>query len=146
MMKQRHISIFLIALMGSLLISGCKEKPSTPEQAALDFFAAIYIDDDVDKATQHTLPKLTELLQHYKTAHAVKRHLIGLSMQDVELNLSDTDADFFRKVATKAQVTIRFKGKIDGRVREDERTVKVIKKGNIWYVDSIKADIFMSNG
>ncbi|RCU52849.1 MULTISPECIES: hypothetical protein [Corallincola] len=145
-MKARRINALISLLCAFLLLTGCEEKVSTPEQAAIDFFAAIYIRADVNEATKYCMPELAELLVHYRSAHSVKRHVVGLSMNDVELTLSDTDADFFRKVATQAQVTVHFKGKIDGGVREDERTVIVVKKGLEWYVESIKPDIFMTNG
>ncbi|GAA5218021.1 hypothetical protein ACFSJ3_06060 [Corallincola platygyrae] len=145
-MKFSRIYQAVFLLICLCFVTACEEKVRTPEQAALDFFHAIYVANDTDLAASYCLPELAELVKHYHSPHSVKRHIIGFTMDEVELSVSETDADFFRKVATQAEVSIHFKGKVEGFVREDERTVIVVKKGMEWYVQEVKPDMFMTNG
>lgn len=128
-------------------IAGCgKEVEQTPEQVAVAFFTAIYIDDDLDKARALTGPQLREVLDQYQSLVNIRRNLIVLAVDNPELTVMDTTADFFKKVATKARVQIHFKGTHDDRPREADRSVMVEKLSNGWKVVEIIPDRRKSGG
>ncbi len=128
-------------------IAGCgKEPEQTPEQVAVAFFSAIYIDNDLDKARALTGPQLREVLDQYQSLVNIRRNLIVLAVDNPELTVMDTTADFFKKVATKARVQIHFKGTHDDRPREADRSVMVEKLSNGWKVVEIIPDKRKSGG
>ena len=75
-----------------------------------------------------------------------RRNLIVLAVNNPELTVMDTTADFFKKVATKARVQVHFKGTHDDRPREADRSVMVEKLSNGWKVVEIITDRRKSGG
>lgn len=140
---QQYVRLVILAL--AFLVVGCDEQMNA-EEVAVDFFQAIYLDNDVARAKQHSDPELRKLLEHYHTPRMVQRHVIGLSMNHPKIGVAHTTSDFLKKLAKEVVVKIRLKGELDGTIREDDRSIVVIKRGAEWKVNEVKPDIFLSNG
>lgn len=140
---RKFLAVIFIGL--SFTLSGC-EKQATAEEVAIQFFQAIYVDKDVDKAKQLSMPALQELLTHYHTARMVQRHVIGLTMNDPVFDIANSTSDFLKKVSTEVVVKVRFRGNFDGSTVEDDRSLLLVKNGLNWQVKEIEPDIFLSNG
>lgn len=139
------VGAWMLLLIVSLL--GCgSEREQTPEEVAVAFFAAIYVDEDLDKARALAGPQLREVLDQYQSLVNIRRNLIVLAVNNPELTVMDTTADFFKKVATKARVQVHFKGTHDDRPREADRSVMVEKLSNGWKVVEIITDRRKSGG
>ncbi|MGI2854695.1 hypothetical protein ACRTDR_10855 [Shewanella algae] len=132
--------IFLIGLFG------CSDDPKvaidTPEQVALGFFQAIYIDKDIEKATHYVDEPMKEVLRSYHIAPSVQRYMLNLQMTDVTLEIEEIDIDFFRKFTDDVTVVVKFTGQKDGRRWIDDRTIRLHKRGKGWVI----VEIFPENG
>ncbi len=139
-----------VILVSILTLSGCnsdEQKPMGPEDVAVEFFKAIYVDEDVTKAQQMCVYELSELLQHYRNINAIKRHLIGMELKQPTIEVKDTSADFFRRLSEDVHVELHFTSRMNGRIYRDVRIVNVIKEADgIWRVEKIQADPFSTNG
>lgn len=118
-----------------------------PEDVALEFFTAIYLDDDVVKAQSYSGKELSELLGHYRNLHAIKRHIVGMELSRPAIQVRNSSADFFRRLAEDVEVELHFTSEVDGRVYKDIRIVVVSRgRGKHWLVEKILPDPFATNG
>ena len=140
----------IAALVCSLALLACNpsdDEIKAPEDVALDFFTALYIDSDVAKAQSMAGEDLSALLAHYRNITAVKRHVIGMEIETPKIEVKNSTADFFRRLASDVHVEIHFTSHIDGKVFKDIRTVIVSKESaDYWVVTTILADPFATNG
>lgn len=138
------------ALLCSLTLLACeseKDPALEPEDVALEFFSAIYVDEDLQRAQNVSGTELKELLGHYRNMHAIKRHIIGMEIVRPEIQVKDSSADFFRRLADDVKVELHFTSKVDGRVYKDIRIVLVSKGSDgRWQVQKVLADPFATNG
>ncbi|MCM2679333.1 hypothetical protein [Echinimonas agarilytica] len=138
-------------LMMTTVLFACGEPeekvPTDPEDVALAFFTAIYVDDNVEKALEVSGPDLQDLLSHYRNVTAIKRHVIGMEIESPDIQVKNSSADFFRKLTDDVEVELHFSAYIDGRVYKDVRFVIVSQEfQGQWVVKKVVADPFASNG
>ncbi|OXR99973.1 hypothetical protein [Shewanella algae] len=131
--------LLFLCLLG---LFGCNDDPSkatidTPEQVALGFFQAIYVDKDVEKATHYVDDPMKEVLKSYYIAASVQRHMLNLQMTDVTLEIEEIDIDFFRKFTDDVTVVVKFTGRRGGRPWVDDRTIRLHKRGRAWVIVEI---------
>ncbi|ARD22929.1 MULTISPECIES: hypothetical protein [Shewanella] len=113
---------------------GRLEKALSPEEVSLGFFRAIYVDKDVNKAKVFVNQELKDIMSHYHIASAVQRHVLGLSMTDVNMSIDDIDIDFFRKFTDEVDVKVKMEGLRGGSPWVDDRTIKLVKNGKSWII------------
>ncbi|MBW8191004.1 hypothetical protein K0504_08150 [Neiella marina] len=139
----------LITFLAVLSLCACQEEnpKQDPEDIAVAFFHAIYVDGDVEKAKSLAGPELAELLGHYRNLDAVKRHIVGMEMSNPEIEVKDSSADFFRRLDEDVWVELHFKS-VQGRSTiMDVRVVHLSQQfAESWVVDSIDPDPFATNG
>ncbi|MBR9726952.1 hypothetical protein ACFOD0_08675 [Shewanella intestini] len=135
-----------LIFIGMLVLSGCSpsgEDPTralSPEDVSLGFFNAIYVDRDVNQALPYVSPDLAEVITHYYIASAVQRHVLGLSMTEVKLSIDEINIDFFRKFTDDVDVVVKMEGLKGGQPWKDNRTIKLVRKGNSWMIDKIMTE------
>ncbi|MCC4833114.1 hypothetical protein Q4601_20130 [Shewanella sp. 1_MG-2023] len=127
-----------------LLITACSpaedsqqgrlEKALSPEQVSIGFFTAIYVERDIEKAKVYVSQELKDIMSHYHIASAVQRHVLGLSMTDVNMSIDDIDIDFFRKFTDEVDVKVKMEGLRGGSPWVDDRTIKLVKNGKRWTI------------
>ncbi|MBT1445737.1 hypothetical protein KJI95_14585 [Shewanella sp. JM162201] len=143
----RALLLFLM-----VFLSGCNESvqqtasPLTPEQISLGFFSAIYVERDVDMAKKFVDAPMQKVLDHYHLASQVQRHMLNLSMTEVEMEVEEIDIDFFRKFTDDVTVKIKLKGKRAGKPWIDDRTVRLHKRGTQWIIVGILNEKQATNG
>lgn len=136
-------------LLFLMLLGGCS--PATgpsqpPEKVAVAFFEALYVDKDINRALPMVDGELKGLFHHYKLASQVQRNLFGLYMEEVEVELSSTNADFFRRRNSDILVTIKLKGLVNGYLRQDLREIRLQVIDHQWKVTEITDDRWLTNG
>ncbi|WP_372870423.1 hypothetical protein [Shewanella sp.] len=143
--------VLLLVLV--FFISGCNESDDrvtspnlTPEQVSIGFFTAIYIDRDIELAKQFVDPPMQEILTHYHIAASVQRHMLNLSMTDVQMEVEEIDIDFFRKFTDDVTVKVKLMGKRGGQPWIDDRTVRLHKLGKDWVIVEILNERHAVNG
>ncbi|NMH66111.1 hypothetical protein [Shewanella salipaludis] len=141
-----------LAFLCLLFLFGCGDAAEdgalthSPEKVTLGFFKAIYVDKDVNEAKQYVSEPLQELLEHYYIAASVQRHMLNLSMTDVEMEIDDVDIDFFRKLSDKVTVVIKLKGLKAGQFWIDDRSLRLHKRGKNWVIVEILPEKRQVNG
>lgn len=110
--------------------TGLGEKPSSPELTSRYFFEAIYVHRDVNKAKEYVSDDIWKVLKHYHIASAVQKYVFNLSMSDVTIEITDVDADFFRKFTSTTKVVVKLTGIKNHRTWIDSRKVKINKDKN----------------
>lgn len=135
------------------ILAGCNESVEnatspnlTPEQVSLGFFSAIYVNRDVAEAKRFVDAPMQEVLGHYHIAASVQRHMLNLSMTDVELEIEEIDIDFFRKFTDDVTVKVKLKGLKGGQPWLDDRTVRLNKRGKNWVIVEIMTEKRAANG
>ncbi|WP_156897013.1 hypothetical protein [Ferrimonas kyonanensis] len=139
----------LWTLLFITVLQGCSDAPGPqrlPEHVALDLFTAIYVDQDTNKALPLIGGELLPLFHHYRLASQIQRQLFGLRLQQAEVELSSTDADFFRRRNQNMKVTIKLSGLKGDSVWQDLRQVQVEVIDNRWKVTKLINDPWLSNG
>ena len=130
----------ILAFISLVFLFGCgpdnssAEANRTPEQVSLGFFNAIYVDRDVEKAKQFVSEPMQEVLTHYYIASAVQRHVLNLSMTQVQMEIEEIDIDFFRKFTDDVTVIVKMKGLKAGQPWIDDRTIRLHKDGSSWVI------------
>ncbi|MCF1427274.1 MAG: hypothetical protein LPD71_05605 [Shewanella sp.] len=136
-----RIILILSTLVAALFSSACSDNiqgpPSTPELTTRGFFKAIYVDRDVNKAKQYVAPSIAELLQHYRIASSVQRHMLNLPMTDVSVEILEVDLDFFRKFSDTTTVVAKLTGQRNGQKWKDDRTLRLEKRRGVWVITEI---------
>ena len=123
----------------TLFLFGCNDSANddplqSPELVSLSFFQAIYIDRDVTKAKEFVDDPLKEVIGHYHIAASVQRHVLNLSMTEVEIKIDEIDIDFFRKFTDDVTVILKLKGLKGGQPWVDDRTIRLEKRGKKWVI------------
>lgn len=118
----------------------------TPEQVSLGFFNAIYVEKDVALAKKFVDAPMQEVLSHYHIAASVQRHVLNLSMTDVQMEVEEIDIDFFRKFTDDVTVKVKLIGKRGGQSWIDDRTVRLHKRGKEWVIVEILNEKRAVNG
>ncbi|MCH4296248.1 hypothetical protein MJ923_18210 [Shewanella sp. 3B26] len=142
---------FLLVLF--FFLAGCNESVEratspnlTPEQVSIGFFSAIYVERDVALAKKFVDAPMQEVLGHYHIAASVQRHMLNLSMTNVEMEVDEIDIDFFRKFTSDVTVKVKLKGLKAGQPWIDDRTVRLHKRGQNWIIVEIMDEKRIVNG
>ncbi len=132
-----------IILLCTMFIVGCDQNssevysPQSPEAKAIAFLDNIYNQNNVKKAVRLVNPRLKELMTHYHIASSVQRHMLNLSMTNVQFEVDDVDIDFFRKFSKDVNVKVKLLGLKHGEKWTDDRTIRLKKYNDIWVIVDI---------
>ncbi|WOT03935.1 hypothetical protein [Shewanella youngdeokensis] len=110
---------------------------STPELSSIGFLNAIYVERDVEKAKLFVDAPMKSILAHYYIAASVQRHMLNLSMTDVEMVVDEVGIDFFRKSTQDVTVIVKMKGLRAGELWVDDRTLRLNKHKDKWIITEI---------
>jgi hypothetical protein len=118
----------------------------TPELSSIGFLNAIYVERDVEKAKLFVDDSMKEILSHYYIAASVQRHVLNLSLTDVEIEVDEVDIDFFRKTTEDVTVIIKIKGLRGGQFWVDDRTLRLNKHKGKWIITEVVPEKRNVNG
>lgn len=156
MSKDSPLRLFYILVLLAL-IQACEKSPTagqgggkygmmdtnTPDFAAVAFFQHIYQDNNLNQALEMSTPKMAALLKAYHTNRNVQRHVFDLMYDEVEIQPDTGNSVGRNEFARDAVVTLFFTGTIHGKRVEDVRVVEMIREGNSWLVDNVRADKYL---
>ncbi len=138
-----------IALSLSLLLSACGEEDKNkindvdnPEVVAIEFFNALYNEQNIEKAASVCSPKLSRIILHYQSTKAVARHLFNMSYDNVEIKPDDSGVKVREQFKNSAVITVFFDGYYNNDHLKDVKRLSLIQIDNKWVIDKILKDPF----
>ncbi|QIZ75851.1 hypothetical protein [Ferrimonas lipolytica] len=139
---------FIIALITVCALTGCfsEERHAAPEDVALAFFSAIYVDNQPQQAMALVSPELKEVMVHYQLASQIQRNMLGLALSDTKVWLGDVDADFFRRSSDAVKVLIQLEGYRGQQLVREDRLLRLTHSADGWIIDKLYDDPFSNNG
>lgn len=139
----------LITLSLVLLISACGEKDKNkitdvddPEIVTIEFFNALYNENNIKKAASVCSPKLARIIMHYKSTKAVARHMFNMSYDKVEIKPDDTGVKVREQFKGSAVITVYFDGHYNDNRLKDVKRLSLIQIDDRWVIDKILKDPF----
>lgn len=133
------ITITLLSACGGGSGGDIKDAGNTPEYAAQRFFYAIFIDKDMETVQKYATPKLKRLLKGYGSINGIKRNMLNMNFDTVEISIERT-GNLRENYGDTATLTLIFNGMYNGNKVSDFRDVKLEKKGVSWLVAKVKDD------
>ena len=132
-----------------LFILGCGESDKdrikdvdNPEVVAIEFFNALYNEQNIKKAASVCSPKLSRIILHYKSTKAVARHLFNMSYDNVEITPDGSGIKVREQFKNSAIITVYFNGYyLDNNVKDVKR-LSLIQIDDKWIIDKIMKDPF----
>ena len=140
---------FLPLLM--LLLACREEQPSvnaqwgSPEYIATEFFHALYIENNLEKAKRLSTPKYADLMESYGSVRQVERTLINLSFDSVEIRVNRSGGNLREQYEDQADIELLLTGQHNGKKVDEMRVVEMIQQNGNWVVQSVKVDKFSSS-
>lgn len=139
----------LITLSLVLFISACGEKDKNkitdvddPEIVTIEFFNALYNENNIKKAASVCSPKLARIIMHYKSTKAVARHMFNMSYDKVEIKPDDTGVKVREQFKGSAIITVYFDGYYNDNRLKDVKRLSLIQIEDRWVIDKILKDPF----
>lgn len=116
---------------------------NTPDFAAVAFFQHIYQDEKLTGALKLSTPRLAKLLKSYHTNRNVQRHVFNLTYDEVVIQPDTGNTVGRNEFAKSAVVTLFFSGTRNDERIEDIRVIEMVREGNTWLVDKVRADKYL---
>ncbi|WP_245807523.1 hypothetical protein [Cognaticolwellia beringensis] len=138
-----------ILLSLTLLLFGCNEvdknkinNVDNPEVVAIEFFNALYNEQNIKKAASVCSPKLSRIILHYKSPKAVARHLFNMSYDKVEITPDDSGIKVREQFNSSAIITVYFDGYYQDERLKDVKRLSLVQVDDKWVIDKILKDPF----
>ncbi|MCU4676719.1 hypothetical protein N7931_13870 [Catenovulum sp. 2E275] len=136
---------FITAILA--LLQACDNNKLTvqqPGEVAIEFFDAIYNQQDLNAAVKLTTPQYSRILKSYYTVERVQKVLFNRRYDKVEIeeDTNITGLSFTDTNADKAYVTLMFDGLYNGERFRDLKKIVMVKQQGKWRVDKLKADVY----
>lgn len=132
-----------------LLIFGCGESSKdtitnvdNPEVVAIEFFNALYNEQNIKKSASVCSPKLARIILHYKSTKAVARHMFNMSFDNVEITPDDSGVKVREQFKNSAVITVYFDGYYQNNHLKDVKRLSLIQVEDKWIIDKILKDPF----
>lgn len=142
-----YLKIITLSFVLFLLACGDNNKydintVDNPEVVAMEFFNALYNENNIDKAASVCGPQLSRIILHYKSTKAVARHLFNMSYDSVEMRPDDTGIKVREQFKNSADITIYFDGSYQGNKYKDVKRLSLKQIDGKWVIDKILKDPF----
>lgn len=145
--KSKYITLFFLSL--TLFLMGCEETDKNkisniddPELVAVEFFNALYNENNIKKAASVCSPKLSRIILHYKSSKAVARHLFNMSYDNVKIKTDDSGVKIREQFKDSAKITIFFDGYYNGERLKDVKRLSFVQIDDKWIIDKVLKDPF----
>ena len=111
---------------------------NTPEYTTVKFFESLYNEKDIPMVLSYSSPRMSRLVESYRTSKNIQRHVVNLKYDEVTIELDSGDQRGRTEFADTAMVTVFFSGTFGEDKIEDLRTVELVRLNNKWKVDKVK--------
>ncbi|MBA6293942.1 hypothetical protein H4J58_07135 [Colwellia sp. MB3u-70] len=139
----------LIILSFVLLFSACSEENKNkihdldnPEVVAIEFFNALYNEQNIKKAASVCSPRLSRIILHYQSPKAVARHLFNMSYDKVDIKPDDSGVKVREQFKNSAEITIYFDGYYQNDRIKDVKRLLLVQIDNKWIIEKRLKDPF----
>lgn len=135
-------------LFAVLFVAACsnEEEIIPPERIAIQFFEAIYVDEDINTAKHYVSNEIAELISHYQLASQVQINVLALAMTDVKMDVANVQKDLFHREQDEVNVLIQFEGKQGEKTIREDKMVRLGLYDNRWIIVKLYDDPFQVNG
>lgn len=135
----------LVLFTSITLLSGCFDAieeqvtiDGTPEDAALNFFDALYNKRDLEQVLYLSSPRMKRLVKSYASINNVQRHLLNLSYDKVKIALDTGNSKLRTQFSKNSKISIFFSGTYFDDKIEDLRIAVMTKVDGKWRVDRVE--------
>jgi len=143
----RYLKFIAVSLI--LLLTACGEEDKdkvnnvdNPEVVAIEFFNALYNEQNIKKAASVCSSQLSRIILHYKSPKAVGRHLFNMSFDKVEIKPDGSGVKIREQFKNSAEIMVFFDGYYHGNHLKDVKRLSLIQIDNKWVIDKILKDPF----
>jgi len=131
--KSGIIAIFAMTIAAC----GDAESKKMPEEVAQEFVQAIYNTKDIDTIKKHSVSKVADIVDHYRSIKMIQRHVMELTLDSATVQITDVGGDFFRKSKKDTKIELHIRGKYNGGLKADDRFLLMTWESNRWKVKRI---------
>jgi hypothetical protein len=127
----------------SLNLLGCsleKVEEETAGEVATAFFDALYNTKNLEKALTFCTPEFAKEVGKHKTVKQAALRLFNMSYDSVKIHAALGDQKVRAEFNTSGKLTMLFTGDRQGKIYKDLKKVQLIKKGKVWYIESLLPD------
>ena len=134
----KHYSILLLIVLS---IAGCNTNAErSAEGVAIAFFDAIYNQNNLKEAALLCTPQFSKKLSKYVTTKNIARRMLNMSFDSVKIDAGLGDINVRQEFNNTGSLTILFTGTRQGKIYKELKRIKLIKKGDSWFVDKLLKD------
>lgn len=137
MIKQHRALFALLAVLSTLLLSGCLKTEIEEPKAhtrAIEYFEIFFNDRDLEAAAKLATDEHADLILSYGSVASVGRYLYKMRFDEVEVNADWQGVTMFNQQPNTARVQMSFGGTVDGERVETVREVVMVRQNNNWYL------------
>jgi hypothetical protein len=113
-----------------------------PEVVAIEFFNALYNEQNIKKAASVCSPRLSRIILHYQSPRAVARHLFNMSYDKVDIKPDSSGVKVREQFKNSAEITIHFDGYYQNDRIKDVKRLLLVQIDNKWIIDKKLKDPF----
>ncbi|MBA6326602.1 hypothetical protein H4J46_01325 [Colwellia sp. MB02u-6] len=139
----------LIILSFVIFFSACSKENKNkihnldnPEVVAIEFFNALYNENNIKKAASVCSPRLSRIMLHYQSSKAVARHLFNMSYDKVDITPDSSGVKVREQFKNSAEITIYFDGYYQNDRIKDVKRLLLIQIDNKWIIEKTLKDPF----
>ena len=130
-----------------LLLSACggdspeiKGDNDSPEYKATQFFYAVLLENDLDKAIKASVPKYGRILKSYGSTKQFARSVLNMRFDEVTIEVDHGSRSVRKQFGDDALLNVILHGKHNGNKIADMRRVKLVKLKGKWYIEKVLDD------
>lgn len=120
--------------------SEIKGDNDSPEYKASEFFYAVLLNHDLNKAIEVSMPKYGRILKSYGSTKQFSRNVLNMRFDEVTIEVDHGSRSVRKRFGDSAVLNVILHGKLNGNKIADMRKVKLIKIKGIWYIEKVLDD------
>lgn len=117
-----------------------KAESDSPEYKASEFFYAILLEDDLNKAVNASVPKYGRVIKSYGSTKQFARNILNMRFDEVEIEIDHGSRSVRKRFGDSATLNVILHGKHNGNRIADMRQIKLVKLKGVWYVEKVLDD------
>lgn len=137
----------ILLLIPILFLAACgddapeiKAENDSPEYKTTEFFYAILVEEDLNKAVNASLPKYGRIIKSYGSTKQFARNILNMRFDEVEIEVDHGSRSVRKRFGDSAVLNVILHGKHNGNKVADIRKVKLTKVNGTWYIEKVLDD------
>ena len=112
----------------------------SPEYKATEFFYAVLLEDDLNKAVKVSVPKYGRILKSYGSTKQFARNVLNMRFDEVTIEVDHGSRSVRKRFGDSAVLNVILHGKHNGNKIADMRKVKLVKIKGKWFIEKVLDD------